>query len=314
MGLLADLTPLNALAEKDKFWANPKSNPVFQYVRTFRPGELYDWGLPKVTVAEYCLSQLKKDSLQEPGTYIDQQVISQAITHFNEVYQLKKPLQIQFSEHFATKVKVSSDCIYFKLPIRYTSQTFQGLCRHELETHVLRRMNHVTNFGTEVVSPELKLRRTEEGLANLHSHLFRADKTIKKTYLSYYSVYLAQHYSFADMFQILLDLRMSRERAWNLCLRNKRGLEDTSELGGFTKDICYLEGTIQVWDWLINRQQPAQNLYLGRLDLDTIDRLTASEKTYQIITPKFYEDQVTYLKMITEIGEVNKFTELKGLI
>jgi len=203
--------------------------------------------------------------------------------------------------------------ILFQLPLRYTIHTYRGLYRHELETHILRRTNHWNNFGNKDVSTEVEFRRTEEGLANLHTHLFRKDKKIRKTFLSYYSTFLSQKYSFSRMFKILVDLGMSNDRAWNLCLRNKRGLVDTSKPGGFTKDICYLEGTIQVWEWLLNPKNDAKNLYIGRVSLDAIEPLIKQNK-YSITPPTFLENRDKYIDMITKIGEVNKFDVLKGLI
>lgn len=314
MGLLSDLTPLNILTQKEKFLADPKTNPIFEYVRTFTQKELTNWGMPKDIVAQYCLKELQKDTLHEPGVYIDKAFIQNSITQFNNNYQLKTPLKVEFSAHFATKCRVSSEAIYFQLPLRYTLQTYKGLYRHELETHILRRVNHLQNFGERDINTEMEFRRTEEGLANLHTHLFRKDKKIKKTFLSYYSTYLSQRYSFCKMFSILLDLGMSKDRAWNLCLRNKRGLVDTSQPGGFTKDICYLEGTIQVWEWIMNPQNDPKNLYIGRINLDTADQLAADTEAYTIISPTFLNKREKYLDMIAQIGEVNKFEELKGIV
>ncbi len=314
MGLLSDLTPLNALSEKEKFLANPQTNPIFKYTRTFAQDELTNWGMPQEIVAQYCLKELQKDTLHEPGVYIDQAFIRNSIDEFNSDYKLEQPLKVEFSEHFATKCRVSSDAILFQLPLRYTLQTYKGLFRHELETHVLRRVNHLRNFGEKIMTSELEFRRTEEGLANLHTHLFRRDKKIKKTFLSYYSTFLSQKNSFSQMYRVLLDLGMSQDRAWNLCLRNKRGLIDTSQPGGFTKDICYLEGTIQVWDWLINPAHDAEDLYIGRINLKTADALAAEKKNYTIISPTFLANRKKYLEMIKQIGEVNKFDELKGIL
>jgi len=314
MSLLSDLTPLNILSEKDKFFAQTDLNPQFIYKRNFSPGELTRSGLPEKNVADYCLDQLLQDNLQEPGVYIDQTFILKAIQQFNLDYQLDQPIQVQFSEHYATKCHVSSETIFFKIPIRYTVQTFRGLYRHELESHVLRRLNHLHNFGSKEVDDEYEYRSTEEGIANLHTHLFRRDKKIKKTFLSYYSVYLSQHFSFSQMFYELLKLGMTKERAWNLCLRNKRGLSDTSLPGGFTKDVCYLQGTILVWDWIVNQQNNPVNLYLGRLGLKTIDSIKDEQEKYTILQPHFLEKSEYYLAMIKKIGEVNAFSELKGIV
>ena len=57
-----------------------------------------------------------------------------------------------------------------------------------------------------------------------------------KASLNYYSAYLASIYSFEKMFNLLEIFVKNPEKRFQLCLRVKRGLNETEKPGGMYKD------------------------------------------------------------------------------
>ena len=131
-----------------------------------------------------------------------------------------------------------------------------------------------------------------------------------KSYVTYPAVSLAQQYSFREVFQRLREIGLSTDLSWRLALRTKRGLTDTAQPGGLTRDICYLEGVVMVWDWIINQRHNPRDCYLGRLSLADIPKYRPAAQLAHIQYPEFMNDMSRYLQQISEIGEANHFQSL----
>jgi len=136
------------------------------------------------------------------------------------------------------------------------------------------------------------------------------NKFIRKTYFTYTASYLAQTKSFAEIFQALVKLGLSENFSWTITLKQKRGLTDTSQPGGFTKDIVYFEGVVAVWDWIHNQHNDPKDLYLGRISLDQVALIKQKTDPHKTIYPTFFENMQKYSQHIKEIGEINKFVDL----
>lgn len=73
---------------------------------------------------------------------------------------------------------------------------------------------------------------TEEGLASLHSVLFRKQPFLWRAALLYYTIHQAAHMSFRQLFQDLAQYVKDEAVRWEYCVRAKRGQMDTSQPGG----------------------------------------------------------------------------------
>ncbi len=311
--IIVDTTPLNLLAEKAKFFEDPTYNPQFEYTRALTELELHVWGEPQEKFYQHAvklLAEYPHTPLEHPE-YVSQEDIQAAVTHFNREYHLDDPIGVEFSDRFVTRCRIAKKTIYFQLPLRYTKDKFQDLYRHEFESHMLRRLNHrLQPWGQTFTIFEPDFRRTEEGIAGLHTHLLRKDKVFRKSYLTYIAVYTAQRASFTKVFHTLREYHVSESTAWNIAVRTKRGLTDTSQPGGLTKDISYFEGAVQVWDWLMKPENNPRDLYLGRLSLVQIPEYKSQSTTETLRYPVFMQNPDEYLKLIAEIGHLNHFQEL----
>lgn len=312
MNIISRVNPVNIAEERAKFWQDHTYNPQFEYANTFKSEDLYIWGKPKTLYYEHALQMMEKYPLvrqEDQPEYVTEAEILAAVDQFNQRYDLDEKITVEFSPTLVSKCKVVGMSLLFLTPITYTRTKFEDLLRHELETHLLRKINHRRQGWQLPLTPEQDLRRTEEGLAGLHTHLFRQNKMFTRSFLTYIAAYTAQQGSFVDVFNQLKSFNVSNQSAWRIAVRTKRGLRDTTQPGGLTKDITYFEGAVLVWQWLQNPAHSPQDLYLGRLSVDQIAEYKnqALAKPY---IPSFMEDVATYHQHLSEIGEINEFNKL----
>lgn len=114
-------------------------------------------------------------------------------------------------------------------------------------THYFRGINNCHQPWSSSVGRKkhnLKpLNPTEEGLASIHSVLFRKDPTLWRAALLYYTVYQASHMSFSQLFHNLGRFVQDPNTRWDYCVRAKRGQTDTAQPGHYEDsgdaDICW---------------------------------------------------------------------------
>jgi uncharacterized protein (TIGR02421 family) len=167
------------------------------------------------------------------------------------------------------EVRVKSDS-------HFSAEDRDRLIVHELRTHVRRACN---GFQSGLQNLGLGLRdymATEEGLASWmeqKSGLLRRGQIETYAYRAL-GAWLAHRHGFADTFRQLLARNASPSLAWDVTLRVKRGLEDTSIPGCFPKDYVYLHGREIVCQYLKEGGRE-EDLFLGKVSLEEIPRVKA---------------------------------------
>uniref|UniRef100_A0A8C6DV85 Microtubule associated tyrosine carboxypeptidase 2 n=1 Tax=Moschus moschiferus TaxID=68415 RepID=A0A8C6DV85_MOSMO len=195
----------------------------------------------------------------------------------------------------------------------------EGMLRHEIGTHYFRGINNLQqpwNSWTGRKKLELKPNNpTEEGLASIHSVLFRKDPFLWRAALLYYTVYRASQMSFCELFRDIGKFVKDPNTRWDYCVRAKRGWTDTSQPGCFSKDQVYLDGILQI---LRYRETIDFHLLttLGKVSYEDVDRLKGLAVTENMRIPHFLQDHGRYMEHLEKIMEVNELTdrELKDLI
>ncbi|KAM5302740.1 putative tyrosine carboxypeptidase MATCAP2 [Glossophaga mutica] len=195
----------------------------------------------------------------------------------------------------------------------------EGMLRHEIGTHYFRGINNLQqpwNSWTGRRKLELKPNNpTEEGLASIHSVLFRKDPFLWRAALLYYTVHQAGHMSFCELFEDIGRFVQDPNTRWDYCVRAKRGWTDTSQPGCFSKDQVYLDGILRI---LRHRQTINFPLLtaLGKVSYEDVDRLKGLAVTENLRVPHFLLDQGRYMEHLEKIMEVNELTdqELRELI
>jgi hypothetical protein len=307
MSFISDLTPLNLREEKTKFFQNFSYNPQFSYRRQFTQDELTQWGSPQAELYHHAQEVIEQNPLiYDP----DKQVVSQAdvveaVDQLLEKLGLMGQLAVEFEENRITRCGITNSAIKFRLPLTYSDSQLVGVLHHEIETHLLRKINNTQQPWATQPRPDHLFRTTEEGLAKLHSFLDADDKVMRLTFYAYIAVYLSQSKSFAQVFEELTQLGLKPEKAWFVTIIAKRGLTDTSQAGGITKTITYIEGALRVLKWLADESNDPHQLYWGRIDLDEITSFSSDVKTDQLIFPTFFDDIGQYRGKISAISKAN---------
>lgn len=198
-------------------------------------------------------------------------------------------------------------------------QWLEGMLRHEIGTHYFRGINNSQqpwNSGTGRKKLGLQpINPTEEGLASIHSVLFRRDPTLWRAALLYYTVYQASRMSFSQLFRDLRRFVHDPNTRWDYCVRAKRGQTDTSQPGCFSKDQVYLDGILKI---LRHREKIDFQLLtaLGKVSYEDVERLKGMAVMEHVRIPHFLQDQSRYSEQLQKIMEVNHLTdeELRMLI
>ena len=109
---------------------------------------------------------------------------------------------------------------------------------------------------------------TEEGLASISNHIhYEKCSLLFVPAILYYAVCLSQENSFWDTFKILNKYVPDFNDCWLQTLRVKRGIADTSKIGGFCKDQCTFDGAMRV---LENKDIiDFHAIYAGKVSLET---------------------------------------------
>ncbi|XP_033899102.1 microtubule-associated tyrosine carboxypeptidase [Acipenser ruthenus] len=188
----------------------------------------------------------------------------------------------------------------------------EGMLRHEIGTHYIRGVNNNRQpwsnaagrkqFGLKPANP------TEEGLASLHSVLFRRNPFLWRAALLYYTVYHAGHMSFSQLFSDIGQFVQDPAVRWEYCVRAKRGQTDTSRPGCFSKDQVYLDGILRI---LRHRRNIDFKMLacLGKVSYEDVEHLRKFAVLAQTRIPHFMKDQQRYLEQLDHIVSANELND-----
>ncbi len=319
MSFLQSITPINLLEEKAKFLADASYNPQFKYAQPVNSDKLLQHGYPQTKysrLAQEIVDQAyhhrnEQDLMMTEGRVLSQAQVEQKITSFLSMHGLDKRFKLMWSSGFIARTTINKDTIKLRLPVEFRQDGLLSMLYHEIGTHALRRINYEHQ-------PWFKKRlkyglthdylKTEEGLASLHSLLPQSFKSAHSTALRYLLVDYAQHHSFAELWQLAGKYVQNLERRWMICLREKRGLEDTSQPGGYSKDLVYFEGMVDVWQYLNKHDFDITQLYFGKIAWQDVEIAIAANPGFRPQLPSFYTlDAVKYGQLLQSIGSLNHF-------
>jgi len=158
---------------------------------------------------------------------------------------------------------------------KFSANGIKCMLAHEVGVHVLRSMNgyrqHYRIFSTDAIPGYL---RTEEGLAALHEKKAGCltNNRIRRYAGRLIAVSMAMKAGFREVFNELCKFFPPRE-AFAMTVRVKRGLKDTSSVGGFIKDHVYLEGKLALEEF-IAKGGNILPVYAGKIGLEQTGLVT----------------------------------------
>ncbi|XP_054240963.1 putative tyrosine carboxypeptidase MATCAP2 [Indicator indicator] len=331
--LLTAIKPCNVEEEKVKFFKSDFTyNPQFEYANPALPNVLAKHSHASDRFLKQSINIMER-TLQKYGSYekFEQATGGSLLTKsriWNHVrkYMVKEGCLGEIVVHLTEDLlsRASMTVVNGRPTLTINTSTarehwLEGMLRHEIGTHYLRGCNNSRQpwcswhgrraHGLKPINP------TEEGLASIHSVLFRKDPFLWRAALLYYTVYQASQLSFSQLFQDLGKFVKDPSTRWDYCVRAKRGRTDTSQPGCFNKDQVYLDGILRI---LRYRESIDFHLLtaLGKISYEDVERLKGLAVTENRRLPHFLQDQARYMEHLQKIMQVNELTdeELQDLI
>lgn len=321
MSLISRITPTNVTAQKLAFLENPNFNPLLTYDEPLGSEELVQFGKPENKYLELAIAILEKaywhrneaDLNALEGTLCTQSQVEASIFAFLKLHQLENRFKVSFSHSYLSRASISATLLKIRLPLDFRKDGLFSALYHEIGTHALRRLNYEEQpwFKKKSKYGFQSYLVTEEGLASLHGLLPQSFQVAHVAALRYLVVSWAQSYSFLEVWHKLGRYIQDPGRRWVIAIRQKRGLEDTSQPGGFTKDAVYFQGMVEVWRWLSQHEFNPSDLYWGKLHHEDVKLAKSLKPDFQPKLPSFFaSNPKKYQKQLKEIGELNYFTQI----
>ncbi|ROK35650.1 hypothetical protein DPX16_17393 [Anabarilius grahami] len=309
--ILTAIKPSNVEKEKARFFKSDfKYNPQFEYSNPLPPQAVRIMDL----------------ALQKYGSYekFEQATGGNLLTKTRIWYHVKKYMEkegcigeivVHLTEDLLSRASMTVVNSRPTLTINISTareQWLEGMLRHEIGTHYFRGLNNShqpwgsgggrKKHGLRPINP------TEEGLASIHSVLFRKDPTLWRAALLYYTVYQASRMSFSQLFHNVGRFVHDPNTRWDYCVRAKRGQTDTALPGCFSKDQVYLDGILKI---LRHRDKIDFQLLmaLGKVSYEDVERLKGVALMDHVRIPHFLQDQARYTEQLHKIMEVNQLTD-----
>nr|XP_012427103.2 uncharacterized protein KIAA0895 homolog [Taeniopygia guttata] len=331
--LLTAIKPSNVEKEKVKFFNSDFTyNPQFEYENPALPNVLAKHSHASDRFLKQSINIMRR-TLQKYGSYekFEQATGGSLLTKsriWNHVrkYMVKEgclgEIVVHLTEDLLSRASMTVVNGRPTLTINVSTARehwLEGMLRHEIGTHYFRGFNNNSQpwcnrngrrkHGLKPINP------TEEGLASIHSVLFRKDPLLWRAALLYYTVYQASQMSFSQLFQDVGKFVKDPNTRWDYCVRAKRGWTDTSQPGCFNKDQVYLDGILRI---LRYRESIDFHLLtaLGKISYEDVDRLKGLAVIENMRVPHFLQDHTRYMEHLKKIMEVNELTdeELQDLI
>ncbi|XP_055565255.1 putative tyrosine carboxypeptidase MATCAP2 isoform X1 [Falco biarmicus] len=331
--LLTAIKPSNVEKEKMKFFNSDFTyNPQFEYANPALPNVLAKHSHASDRFLKQSINIMQR-TLQKYGSYekFEQATGGSLLTKsriWNHVrkYMVKEgclgEIVVHLTEDLLSRASMTVVNGRPTLTINISTARehwLEGMLRHEIGTHYFRGFNNNSQpwcnwngrrkHGLKPINP------TEEGLASIHSVLFRKDPFLWRAALLYYTVYQASQMSFSQLFQDVGKFVKDPNTRWDYCVRAKRGWTDTSQPGCFNKDQVYLDGILRI---LRYRESIDFHLLtaLGKISYEDVDRLKGLAVIENMRVPHFLQDHARYMEHLEKIMEVNELTdeELQDLI
>ena len=258
----------------------------------FTSGSIKLFGFPSQELVSIAMEDLKLEEEFEIKNLSDKDAASMISRTLGEMKLNHWETQLREDMSASAKVDSAHKKVYLKKGEKFSSAGVERLIVHELQTHVIRMENSTRQKYKIFQIGFPRYLETEEGLAAYNEEQAEnlLHNKIKKTYAGrVIAVSLALEKSFADTFAEL-NKHFSDDDAWRLTLRAKRGLHDTSEAGGFTKDYIYLSGKLKVKRFFeTERGIGFSDIYRGRISLDHVEflRNNLSEVLNPLYLPSF---------------------------
>jgi hypothetical protein len=197
------------------------------------------------------------------GQILKSALTSYNITDWKIVYRKKANAMVS--------VNPSRKRVIIRANSKFSKRRAKKLVIHEIGTHVLRNING-QNQEFEIFSVGYgKYIITEEGLAKWNERRFKVTNPSFDRLQAIYAIAsnIGRTKGFKEVYSFVSKHISNQKKAFQICIRLKRGLSDTSKPGGFLKDFIYLQGELQVQKYFRNGGT-IEDIYAGKIPISDI--------------------------------------------
>lgn len=321
MNTISKMNPTNKDDEKKKFFFDARYNPQFTYAEQLSEkekqqyGEVSDQFLGQAEkITQHVLKRWGNESAfltEAEGELMSREAVQKQAGEYLKRNQLESKVQVKFVPGLVSPGSMTGNILSFRLPIAERTIRLEGTLNHEVGTHYYRRLNdeHQPWFGKREEYHLHSSLDTEEGLAIIHSHFQLTHKYLWFAALYYLGVYYGNQMSFVELNKYLSTFIDDRDRRWNITLRMKRGITDTSVPGAYAKDQVYLRGVIKVLDWLEQHSYDPTRLYIGKIAIEDLEYAERLVGEYVPKLPVFLQEseRAAYKAGVIDLRKQNGF-------
>lgn len=255
----------------------------------FTKNSLLLYGSPSKLLSRVAYDELKRQrftpSSQKKGKIIS---VEEAIKRFKkEIEKLELPYKVKSTNKIGSRsIIVRGDRVLINKKSEFTESEINRLLSHELGTHIFRKENGKRQPLKVFAKSQYSLiRATEEGLAVYNEMRVSPDaERMRILLLRVLAVSLALEKSFFEVFDYIKGFGVSLKEAFDITLRAKRGIADTSQKGGFTKDFLYLKGYVDVKNLIDKALVSIEDLYIGKISTEELKYI---KNIKEIRAPKY---------------------------
>lgn len=319
MTFIQRLTPLNREEEKRKFFFDPLYNPQFTYNEPLKDEEFTRYGnvsshlLSKAqTILDAVLKRYGSETLylqEAEGEVLEKEALESIVDEYLTENDLATQVQVLYTQDAISPASMRGSTLVFRVPIAQRKKRIVGTLHHEIGTHYFRRLNDEAQpwHGKRAQFDLHPYLDTEEGLAILHSHLFLESQYLWFAALYYCAIYWSSQMSFSALYKKLHSYIDDPIRRWNITLRAKRGIQDTSIPRALAKDQVYFRGVTEVLKWLLEQDGDVKSLYYGKIAVQDVKKLPYIAPNYNPKLPNFLlsTDQKTLYRRLRELQRTN---------
>ncbi len=184
----------------------------------------------------------------------------------------------------------------------WTENRLKGTFYHEIAVHLVRSINgEKQQYGIFKLGTSDYL-KTEEGLATLNKYIHKENKIMWMGALRTLALDYALTHDFQLVFQFINSKLNNPDSSWEITYHIKRGIEDTSQPGAFTKGQ-YFEWAITTAEKLKKNKKALAYIFNGKSDIDTLEKFTKPSGLYkEMISEKDLEEFLRTNKRIRSLN------------
>ncbi len=227
---------------------------------------------------------LRKISYKEEEKIYSSEDAKEKFEKVFDKYNLKN-WEVKIKENMvADCVAGKNNKLFINAGISFSRERIESLIVHEIETHILTAENGKKQPFELFNRGFANYLITQEGMA-----MYNVEKQRKIPFENNYkalanvlAIHTGLNSSFIDIFKKLIGFNIPKEQAFRSALKAKRGFQDTSKKGAFTKDYLYYKGYKEIKKFVENGGN-IKDLYIGKINLNDLDKI---KKIKGVIEPE----------------------------